>query len=136
MQQHPEQQYLDILRELLEKGAFKSDRTGVGNHYLFCRNMRFSLKHGFPLLTTKKVYWKGVAEELLWFMKGDTNSKHLEEKNVNIWKGNTSRDFLDKRGLTYLPEGEMGCGYSHQWRNFGGEHPLILETVGCEGLTS
>lgn len=126
--QHEEQQYLDLLRDILDKGVDKDDRTSVGNRYLFSRHMRFSLRDQFPILTTKRVYWRGVVEELLFFLRGDTNSKHLEEKNVNIWAGNTSREFLDNKGLHYLPEGEIGTSYSHQWRNFGGTHPLIPGT--------
>lgn len=129
-----EQQYLDIMREILESGTDKGDRTGTGTRYLFSRSMRFSLRDQFPILTTKRVFWKGVVEELLFFLRGDTNSKHLEEANVNIWKGNTSREFLDKLGLTSLPEGEIGCSYSHQWRNFSGEHPHIPATKGLAGF--
>lgn len=131
---HPEFQYLNIMRDIINDGIDKGDRTGTGNKYLFARQMRFSLQDQFPILTTKRVYWRGVVEELLFFLRGDTNSKHLEEKKVNIWKGNTSREFLDKKGLDYLPEGEIGTSYSHQWRNFSGEHPLIPETKGMKGF--
>jgi thymidylate synthase len=73
----------------------------------------------FPLLTSKRVWWKGVLEELLFFISGSTDTKVLEEKGVNIWKGNTSREFLDKRGLYNLKEGEYGKSYGYQWRKFG-----------------
>jgi len=131
---HEEYQYLDLLRDIIENGVNKSDRTGVGNRSVFARHMRFSLRDQFPILTTKRVYWRGVVEELLFFLRGDTNSKHLEEKKVNIWKGNTSREFLDKKGLQCLPEGDIGTSYSHQWRNFGGEHPHIPATKGQAGF--
>ena len=71
------------------------------------------------MLTTKKLFFKGVVEELLFFLRGETNTKKLEEKGVNIWKGNTTREFLDNRGLYHLPEGDMGKGYGFQWRKFG-----------------
>jgi len=124
---HEENQYLDLLRDILENGT-------DGNRYVFARHMRFSLRDQFPILTTKRVYWRGVVEELLFFLRGDTNSKHLEEKGVNIWKGNTSREFLDKKGLQCLPEGDIGCSYSHQWRKFNGPHPSIPETHANEGF--
>jgi len=131
---HEEYQYLDILLDILENGTDKNDRTGVGNRYLFARHMKFSLRDQFPILTTKRVYWRGVVEELLFFLRGDTNSKHLEEKKVNIWKANTRREFLDRKGLRMLPEGDIGTSYSHQWRNFDGEHPHIEETKGRKGF--
>ena len=132
--QHPEQQYLELLQDILDNGVDKEDRMGVGTRYVFSRTLRFPLRKSFPILTTKRVYWRGVVEELLFFLRGDTNSKHLEEKRVNIWKGNTSREFLDNKGLSMLPEGEIGCSYSHQWRNFAGEHPLLPETKGLKGF--
>lgn len=83
---HPEYQYLDLLQEILKNGERKVDRgTDVVLHSLFGRQTRYDLSKGFPLLTTKKVYWKGVLEELYWFMSGQTNIKYLVEKNVNIW---------------------------------------------------
>lgn len=117
-----EQKYLDLLQEILDSGSSRDDRTGVGTKSLFGTQLRFSLEGGkIPMLTTKKMFSKGVIEELLLFLRGDTDTKQLEAKGVNIWKGNTSREFLDKRGLDYLPEGDMGKGYGFQWRHFGGE---------------
>ncbi len=82
--------------------------------------MRFSLSDGkIPLLTTKRVYWHGLVEELLWFISGDTSSKTLEKKGVNIWKKNGSREFLDRQGLTDREEGDLGPIYGFQWRHFG-----------------
>lgn len=83
---HPEQQYLDLLDEALTKGEKKVDRgTDIKLYSLFGRQTRYDLSQGFPLLTTKKVYWKGVIHELAWFMKGDTNIKYLVDNNVHIW---------------------------------------------------
>lgn len=115
-----EQQYLDLLKNLIEAQS-KDDRTGVGTYSIFGHQMRFSLEDGtIPLLTTKKVFFRGVVEELLFFIRGERNTKKLEEKGVNIWKSNTSREFLDKRGLNLYDEGDMGPMYGVQWRDFGG----------------
>src|SRR5581483_1810537 len=83
---HPEYQYLDLLKEALEHGITKIDRgTDIKLHSLFGRQTRYDLRDGFPLLTTKKVYWKGVLAELYWFMSGQTNIKYLVDNNVHIW---------------------------------------------------
>lgn len=116
-----EQQYLDLLKKLIEAEP-KDDRTGVGTHSIFGHQMRFSLEDGtIPLLTTKKVFFRGVIEELLFFIRGERDSKKLEEKGVKIWSGNTSREFLDKRGLSHYEEGDIGLMYGVQWRDFGGD---------------
>lgn len=113
-----EQQYLQLLQNILSNGEDKKDRTNVGTRSIFGTNLRFSLDK-FPLLTTKKMFLKGIIEELLFFLRGDTDTKKLEDKGVNIWKGNTSRKFLDKIGLLYEPEGSLGKGYGYQWRYWG-----------------
>ena len=118
MEQHGEYSYLNLLKRVYETGDIGEDRTAIGTKSLFGEHMRFDLTKGFPLLTTKRVFWKGVVEELLFFLKGETNSKLLEQKGVNIWKGNTSREFLDKRGLNHLPAGDIGSGYGFQWRHW------------------
>lgn len=116
-----EKQYLNLLDDIITNGSKRMDRTGVGTLSIFGTQLRFSLQNDqIPMLTTKKMFSKGIIEELLFFLRGETNTKKLEEKGVNIWKGNTTREFLDKQGLSYLPEGSMGKGYGFQWRNFGG----------------
>lgn len=116
-----EKKYLELLQSIVENGSDKSDRTGTGTKSIFGTTLRFSLKDNkVPVLTTKKMFLKGIIEELLFFIRGETNTKLLEEKGVNIWKGNTSREFLDKKGLGHLPEGSLGYGYGWQWRNFNG----------------
>lgn len=116
-----ELQYLHLLATILN-GSERTDRTGVGTFGIFGSQLRFSLENDkVPMLTTKKIFTKGVIEELLFFLRGETNTKKLEAAGVNIWKGNTTREFLDKRGLTDLPEGDMGKSYSFQYRNFGGK---------------
>jgi thymidylate synthase len=97
------------------------------------------ISNSFPLLTTKRVFWRGVAEELLFFISGQTDTKILEAKGVNIWKGNTSREFLDKRGLHNLKEGEYGKSYGYQWRHFGARYNCFtgkrdLENSRSEGI--
>lgn len=90
-EKHPEMQYLEIIKDIIETGSEKSDRTGVGIVGKFGYQMRFDLEESFPILTTKDVFWRGVAEELIWFIKGDTNAKNLSDKKIKIWDGNASR---------------------------------------------
>lgn len=118
-----EEQYLKLLQKTLLEGEERKDRTGVGTIGLFGTQMRFDLRKGFPLLTTKKMAWKSIVEELLWFIQSDTDANHLREKGVHIWDGNSTREFLDKRGLDY-PEGELGPIYGRQWRNWGAPYPM------------
>ena len=124
---HPENQYLDIAKTILTTGAVKEDRTGVGTRSIFGPQMEFDLREGFPLLTTKKVFWRGVVEELFWFISGKTDAKLLSERGVNIWDGNSSREFLDKRGLKHYREGDVGPVYGFQWRHWGAGYE------GCDG---
>lgn len=125
-----EQQYLDLLQECIENGMTRSsqnERTGTGTTGIVGAMMKFDLSNGkIPLLTTKKVYWNGVAKELLWFIDGETDSYVLEENNVNIWNGNTTRDFLDSKHLDHVPTGDIGTGYGFQWRNWNGDYDLWI----------
>lgn len=113
-----ERDYLDIVKRVIHEGEQRDGRNGPV-HTLFGERIVFDLKKGFPLMTTKRVFWRGVVEELLWFLRGSTNVKELQDKNVHIWDGNSSRTYLDKVGLHHLPEGEIGDGYGKQWRNYG-----------------
>eukprot|EP01114_Cavostelium_apophysatum_P023678 TRINITY_DN89_c0_g1_i1.p1 TRINITY_DN89_c0_g1~~TRINITY_DN89_c0_g1_i1.p1 ORF type:complete len:306 (-),score=77.46 TRINITY_DN89_c0_g1_i1:82-963(-) len=120
---HEEEQYLNLIRDILENGVERGDRTGTGTISKFGVQMRFSLRdEKFPLLTTKRVFWRGVAEELLWFISGNTNANYLKEKGIKIWDGNASREFLDKIGLTHREEGDLGPVYGFQWRHFGAKY--------------
>lgn len=114
-QEHPEQQYLDILRTILKHGDETEGRNGK-TISLFKQDMKFDLRDGFPLLTTKKMFTRGIIEELLFFLRGDTDTTILKEKNVNIWNGNTNREFLDSLGMYNRREGVMGPMYGYQWR--------------------
>ncbi|XP_024910158.1 thymidylate synthase isoform X3 [Cynoglossus semilaevis] len=117
-----ERGYLDLIKYILVNGKSKGDRTGTGVISVFGAQSRYSLRDQFPLLTTKKVFWKGILEELLWFIKGSTNAKELSEKGVKIWDANGSRAFLDKLGFTDREEGDLGPVYGFQWRHFGAEY--------------
>jgi thymidylate synthase len=118
-----EASYLNALRVLLRHGEDREDRTGTGTLSRFGHQFRFDLTESkVPLLTTKRVPWKMVLEELLWFLRGSTDSTALAEKGIRIWQGNTTRAFLDSRGLAHLPEGDIGAGYGFQWRHFGGRY--------------
>lgn len=123
--QSPEYAYLNLCKDVITNGTIQSDRTGVGTIAKFAKTVSFDMrKSGFPLFTTKRIFWRGVVEELLFFLSGKTDTKVLEKKNVFIWKGNTSREYLDKYGFNHYPEGEMGPGYPFQWRHFGADWKL------------
>ena len=120
-------QYLELLKDAVKSGFESSSRNGITRR-MFGKHLKFDLREGFPLLTTKKMFFRGIVEELLFFLRGDTDSKILEKKGINIWKENTSREFIDKMNLNY-PEGEMGPMYGYQWRFFNGEHIDQLSNV-------
>jgi len=117
-----EMEYLDLVQRVIVEGKNKTDRTGTGTRSLFGTMMRYDLGETFPLLTTKRVYWKGVVEELLWFLRGQTDSKILSSKGVTIWDKNGSKDFLEKSGFKDRREGDLGPVYGFQWRHFGAHY--------------
>ncbi|EME32569.1 thymidylate synthase/dihydrofolate reductase [Galdieria sulphuraria] len=131
---HEEYQYLELVRKIVEQGVFKNDRTGVGTLSLFGHQMRFSLQGQFPLLTTKKVFWRGVVHELLWFISGSTNAKKLSEKGIHIWDENASRAFLDNHGFLNREEGDLGPVYGFQWRHFGAKYRSMNDCYDNEGV--
>ena len=116
-----DKQYTALLQDILDNGVTKNDRTGTGTISVFGRQIRHRMNEGFPLITTKKMFFKGIVEELLWFLKGSVNSKILEEKGVNIWKKNSSREYLDSIGFNNYEEGYLGPIYGFQWRSFNGD---------------
>ncbi|KAH6616022.1 thymidylate synthase/dCMP hydroxymethylase domain-containing protein [Chaetomium sp. MPI-SDFR-AT-0129] len=124
---HEEYQYLDLVREILDEGELRRDRTGTGTYSIFApRPLKFALNRAgtpiLPLLTTKRVFTKAVISELLWFISGDTSSHTLSSQGVKIWDGNGSREFLDNLGLTEREVGDLGPVYGFQWRHFGAEY--------------
>ncbi|KAF2098790.1 thymidylate synthase [Rhizodiscina lignyota] len=131
---HEEYQYLDLIRDILDHGEHRPDRTGTGTYSIFAPpQMRFALSKPsidpsepptpiLPLLTTKRVFLRAVIAELLWFVSGCTSSKPLSEQGVKIWDGNGSREFLDSVGLSHREEGDLGPVYGFQWRHFGAEY--------------
>jgi len=119
-----EQAYLDLCSRIVTEGEYRSDRTGTGTYSMFAPpQLKFDLRNDqFPLLTTKRTFFRGLAQELIWFIKGSTDANELASKNIHIWDGNASRDFLDKRGLTQNREGDLGPVYGFQWRHFGAQY--------------
>ena len=112
--------YLEFLNLVKNTGIKKNTRNGITYSH-FAHLLKFDISDKFPLLTTKKMFFKGIVEELLWFLRGSVNSKELESKGVNIWKGNSSREFLDANGFHNYDEGYLGPIYGYQWRSFNGE---------------
>jgi thymidylate synthase len=140
-----DKQYQDLLKDILINGVTKSDRTGTGTISVFGRQIRHKMSDGFPLLTTKKVHFKSVVTELLWFLRGDTNIKYLVDNGCHIWDGDAYKNyqilmignepdnilsisnFIDKVKTddTFAKKwGDLGPIYGSQWRNWNGEYEL------------
>lgn len=111
-------QYLDLLNHVLTNGRIKCDRTGTGTKSIFGYQMRINLEDGFPLLTTKKVYLRGIIYELLWFLQGNTNARWLQDRKVHIWD-----EWADKKG-------ELGPIYGHQWRSWPDYNGGTIDQIG------
>ena len=117
-----ELQYINLLKKISTQGIKREDRTGTGTLSVFGETQEFDLRDTFPMLTTKRIFLRGIFEELMLYLRGQTDNKILNEKGINIWDGNTNREFLDKRGLNHYEEGDMGETYGFNFRHFGGEY--------------
>lgn len=131
----PEYSYLQLLEKVYYTGEKRVTRNGE-TYSIFGANLEFDIeKYGFPLLTTKKMFSKGIIKELLWFIKGHTDTNELVKDGVNIWTGNTSREYLDSIGLTHYPEGCAGPIYGYQWRHFNAFYkPNSFSSEGIDQL--
>lgn len=128
-----EEMYLKLMNELLLQ-PLRDNRTGVRTHSLFAKQLKYNLLSNggdmiLPLTTTKKVSFNLIYSELLWFIRGDTDTTFLHKHNNKIWDANTSREFLDAHNLTHFKEGELGKGYGYQWRKFGGKCDQLNEVI-------
>ena len=128
-----EEKYICLLRNILESGSFESGRN-ANTYSIFGQSLTFDLQEGFPLLTTKRVWFKGVFEELLWFLGNSIDVKILREKGVHIWDGNTTREFLDKNHLNQYQEYEAGPIYGFQWRHWNAEYKGLDHDYSGEGI--
>ena len=132
MNNKADEQYLNLCRRILSEGVSKSDRTGTGTISIFDCNMTFDMSEGFPLLTSKKVFLKGIIHELIWFINGDTNIRYLLENDVHIWDGDCFKNYKTNGGDLNKEDfinklisdsdfckkwGDLGPIYGHQWRN-------------------
>ncbi|KAH9823866.1 thymidylate synthase/dCMP hydroxymethylase domain-containing protein [Melampsora americana] len=133
---HEENQYLELVRCVIQSGQLRPDRTGTGTRSLFAPpQLRFNLENStLPLLTTKKVFTKAIIHELLWFIKGSTSSKELSSKGVNIWNGNGSKSYLESIGLNQREEGDLGPIYGFQWRHFGAHYLTCKDDYTKQGI--
>jgi len=143
---HPEYQYLNLLQDILDNGTLKEDRTGTGTYSVFGRQIRFDLSHGFPLLTTKKVFLRGIIHELLWFLNGESNIKYLVDHDVHIWDSWPYRFYKERIGTDALSQsdfieqiknnadfakkwGELGPVYGVQWRHWKDENGKEIDQI-------
>lgn len=130
-----ETNYIKLVNDIIKNGANKKDRTGTGVLSLFGEKLKYDISdYSIPLLTTKKMFWRGIIEELLWIIKGSTNSKDLEKNNVNIWKEHSRKKYLDSLDLKTYEEGDLGPLYGFQLRHSGADYNGSLNDYKCEGI--
>jgi len=117
-----EEGYINLLKDTLKEGERKETRNGFVISKFGCLINFKNINNNFPLLTTKKMFFRGIVEELLWFLRGSVNANELKDKNIHIWDGNSSREYLDSIGFQHYQEGELGPVYGWQWRKFGKQY--------------
>lgn len=129
-----EEQYLELVRDCIENGDYRMERTGTGAYSVFGRQMRFSLENNvLPLITTKSVPFRIVLEELLFFINGLTDNKILQEKKIHIWDGNSSKEFFEKNNINRR-EGDLGPIYGFQWRHWNAEYKTCDDDYSNKGI--
>ena len=121
-----EQHYLTLMKKILENGQSNNDRTGVGTLSVFGEMLKYDLRNTFPISTTKRIFFRAIFEELMLYLSGSTDNTILQDKGINVWNGNTSREFLDKRGLIDYEVGDMGQTYGFNMRHYGATY------LGCK----
>lgn len=119
--QNFEVQYMNLLNDIITNGVSKNTRNSI-TMSVTDRQLKIDLADGFPILTVRRSFWRGIVEELLWMMMGSTNANILKARDIHIWDGNTTREFLDRAGLNHLPEGDIGAGYGFQMRYNGADY--------------
>jgi len=130
-----EEQYLNIIKDILSNGDLRDNRTDTKVLGKFGYQMKYNLRNNIiPLLTTKKVFWRAIVEELLWMISGKSNSNILKEKGIHIWDENSSREYLDKIGLKHYEEGDVGPYYGFQWRNYGAKYVNMNTDYNDQGI--
>jgi len=130
-----EKGYINILKDVLDGGETKLTRNGeVLSQFGYMIEFE-NISQIYPLITTKKVFFRGIVEELLWFLRGSTDANELKNKNINIWNGNSSREYLDSIGLNNYNEGELGPVYGWQWRKFGKKYILRQASLSSSTLS-
>lgn len=129
-----ELQYLNIMKQIIQTGETKDPRNGSTRSLFDGFQMKFNLQDNIlPVITTKKIFIRGVFEELMFFLRGETNTNLLKAKGVKIWDANTSREFLDSHNLSHYAEGDIGTAYSFQFRHYGAEYKGFAEDYTSKG---
>jgi thymidylate synthase len=131
---HDEQQYIDLVNTIINTGTKRVGRNNAVTYSIFGHTSRYSLRNNkLPVLTTKKVFTRGIIEELLWFLSGSSDANVLKDKNVHIWDGHTSREHYESCGLEY-EDGDVGPSYGHQWRHSGAEFKGMQNNYDNNGI--
>lgn len=121
MSNHDEQQYLNLIKKILDSGEIRNTRNGITKGS-FSEKLEFDISNSIPFITTKKLAWKTVIKELLWFLSGSTDNQKLLDQNVKIWNGNATREYMDSIGFNSREVNDLGPVYGHQWRHFNAEY--------------